>query len=305
MDAYRPIDFKFIRGQEHAKRAIEVALAGKHSLMLWGQPSIGKTTMGLAAYDMFTNDLGQLNFELAEDLADDAVVKTAKTEIDSLNPNAHQVMVTSKPCPCGYFGDSHRVCNCSPDDFQHFFSPAARDLVKAALIHVELPMLDYEKLSSNRLGETSKAIAARIRRAWAAQGHRYGFRYSLEYLTNKGIDQDSPKGVNLLAVPKIFNQALTIEQVTTGTEFTLDSPATAILKAACRQLAFTPRAYFDILKLGRTIADLGESKRIQASHLAEAIQYRRREVEDLENQAKRDRDLDRVMEEQKEKVAGK
>jgi magnesium chelatase family protein len=57
----------------------------------------------------------------------------------------------------------------------------------------------------------------------------------------------------------------------------LDSAATTLMKAATRQLNLSARAYNRILKLARTIADLAISDNIQAAHLAEAIQYRRKE----------------------------
>ncbi|MBE0416076.1 MAG: magnesium chelatase, partial [Dehalococcoidia bacterium] len=55
--------------------------------------------------------------------------------------------------------------------------------------------------------------------------------------------------------------------------------AQSLLKAAMKQLALSARAFHRILKLARTIADLAGAQTIGASHLAEAIQYRLRNLE--------------------------
>ena len=57
----------------------------------------------------------------------------------------------------------------------------------------------------------------------------------------------------------------------------LGEGAGALMRAAMQQLNLSARGYHRVLKLGRTIADLGGSEQIQAAHVAEAIQYRRRE----------------------------
>ena len=58
----------------------------------------------------------------------------------------------------------------------------------------------------------------------------------------------------------------------------LDAAGQSLIKAAMRQLNLSARAYHRILKLSRTIADLAGSERIEAAHLAEAVQYRPRQM---------------------------
>ena len=54
----------------------------------------------------------------------------------------------------------------------------------------------------------------------------------------------------------------------------LDGAGTALMKTAYDSMALSGRSYDRILRVARTIADLDGSKDIQAGHLAEAIQYR-------------------------------
>ena len=55
----------------------------------------------------------------------------------------------------------------------------------------------------------------------------------------------------------------------------LDEPVQKLLHAASVRLGWSARAYHRVLKVARTIADLAESERLETHHVAEAIQYRR------------------------------
>jgi predicted ATPase with chaperone activity len=275
------IDFKYIKGQEHAKRAIEVALAGNHSMIMWGQPGIGKSLLIQAATDLMTSlgKGGLQNLAKMDGLQDYIMSGYTKSKADWAGT---PVLAASKPCPCGYFGDTLRQCTCTADEIRLFFSSDALDLIKTCSISVELPIIEYEKLSDQRLGEASERIGARILKAWGAQVARTGSQHDDDYYTQRGGQK--PLDPELLKTmydnyPKRYNQQATLAdlQAKDGI-FALDQAGQALLKAATRQLGFTPRAYFDTLKLGRTIADLGDAAHIQASHLAEAIQYRRKQA---------------------------
>jgi len=117
-------------------------------------------------------------------------------------------------------------------------------------IHVEVPRVEYEKLSDDRLGEPSAAIRGRVAAARERQLRRF-------------------EGTSLTC-----NADMGPAEVRDFCQ--VDPAGKSLLKAAMQQLQMSARAYHRILKLARTIADLAGSERIETVHLAEAIQYRPR-----------------------------
>jgi magnesium chelatase family protein len=117
-------------------------------------------------------------------------------------------------------------------------------------IHVEVPRVDYEKLSSDRLGEPSKAVRKRVEAARERQRLRF---------------EGTPLSCNADMGPAEIRQFCQV-----------DEAAKSLLKAAMQQMHLSARAYHRVLKLGRTIADLAGSEQIRTAHIAEAIQYRPR-----------------------------
>ena len=118
-------------------------------------------------------------------------------------------------------------------------------------IHVEVPHVDYEKLAGNSLGESSASVRTRVEVARERQRERFA-------------------GTTMYA-----NADMGPAEVRVHCE--LDETSRGLIKAAMRQLGLSARAYHRVLKLSRTIADLAGSERIEAPHLAEALQYRRRQ----------------------------
>jgi magnesium chelatase family protein len=162
-------------------------------------------------------------------------------------------LAAMNPCPCGYHGDPVRECTCSMSTVTRYQKRISGPLLDRIDIHVEVPRVDYDKLTDERLGEHgehSEAIRGRVRRARETQRQRFA---------------DTPLSCNADMGP---TEVRSICQ--------LDEAGRGLVKAAMQQLQMSARAFHRILKLARTIADLAGSERIETAHLAEAIQYRPR-----------------------------
>ena len=119
-------------------------------------------------------------------------------------------------------------------------------------IHIEVPRVDYEKLSDDRLGEPSADVQARVEAARERQRQRF---------------TDSTLACNADMRPAEVREYCQ-----------LDETSNSLMRTAMSQLQLSARAYHRVLKLARTIADLAGSGDIAPEHLAEALQYRPRDM---------------------------
>jgi magnesium chelatase family protein len=154
------------------------------------------------------------------------------------------------PCPCGYLGDPLRDCTCQSTAIQRYQKRISGPLLDRIDIHIEAPRVDYEKLSDRRAGETSESVRGRVAAARERQRNRYA---GTKLVTNADM---GPKEL--------------------AAHVALDSAGEQMMKAAVRQLQLSARGYHRVLKLARTIADLGNAEHVNVAHLAEALQYRAR-----------------------------
>jgi magnesium chelatase family protein len=130
----------------------------------------------------------------------------------------------------------------------HYQKKISGPLLDRIDLHIEVPQVKFEKLSSNELSETSESVRSRVQKAREIQSRRFKNHY---------IQTNS----------EMRNQEIR--------EFCrLDEPSVDLLKAAVNQLHLSARAYNRILKLSRTIADLANADSISIDHLAEALQFR-------------------------------
>lgn len=166
-------------------------------------------------------------------------------------PGAFQLVATARPCPCGWFGDPEHTCRCTPAlvaRHQRRIPTAVRERID---IHLEVPRVSYERLTSGRLGEPSLVVAERVAQARQRQAARFA---------------DNARCTT--------NAEMGLEEI--RAYCALDAAGHSLMKAAVRQLELSPAAYHRTLRLARTIADLAFADQIGPAHLAESIQYRAR-----------------------------
>jgi magnesium chelatase family protein len=155
------------------------------------------------------------------------------------------------PCPCGYYGSPTKPCTCSSATVTKYQKRISGPLMDRIDIHIQVPTVDYEKLTDKRMGESSKTVRERVEAARERQRQRFA-----------GISGVSSNADMHPAEVRKFCD--------------LEAACTSLMKTAMRQLELSARAYHRVLKLARTIADLAGCEKIGPTHLAEALQYRPR-----------------------------
>ncbi len=179
-------------------------------------------------------------------------------------PNRYQPKYLSDcvyPCPCGYYGDSQKPCTCAHAVVTKYQKRISGPLLDRIDIHIEVPRVDYEKLSGDRMGETSASIRQRVQAARNIQRSRF-------------TDFQSPNHqiTNHQSTDIVCNADMRLGEIRRFCR--LQDEGQSLMRSAMTQLNLSARAYHRILKLARTIADLAGSEETQSVHLAEALQYR-------------------------------
>ncbi len=319
---YTPTDFSEVKGQEHVKRALEVAAAGGHNVLMVGSPGAGKTLLarampgilpemsleesldvtriysvadqlpagtplirhrpfraphhtisnaglvgggnipkpgeislahrGVLFLDEFP-EFGARVLEVMRQPMEDKVVTISRAKGSLTFAANFQLIAAMNPCPCGYYGDSLKPCTCAPVVVTKYQKRISGPLLDRIDIHIEVPRVDYEKLSGNKISESSESIRARVQAA-------------------RNIQQARFANPNFPISDVVCNADMRIGEVRKFCQ--LQDEGQSLMRSAMSQLQLSARAYHRILKLARTIADLAGSENIQSAHLAEALQYR-------------------------------
>jgi magnesium chelatase family protein len=201
-------------------------------------------------------EFGSRVLEVMRQPMEDKVVTISRAQGSLTFSAAFQLIAAMNPCPCGYYGDSQKPCTCAPSTVTKYQKRISGPLLDRIDIHIEVPRVDFEKLSSDRVGETSASIRRRVQAARDIQTQRYS--------NTRNSNSDS---LNIMC-----NADMRLAEIRKFCK--LDQTGENLIRAAMRQLNLSARSYHRILKLARTIADLAGSETIDANHLAEALQYR-------------------------------
>jgi magnesium chelatase family protein len=152
------------------------------------------------------------------------------------------------PCPCGYLGDSHHQCKCSPLQIERYMARISGPLLDRIDMHIEVPAVPFAELSASADGTSSSQMREQVNRARAIQHRRFANAHHR------------------------LNAQMTSRQLRRFCA--LDEAGRGLLKQAMDELGLSARAHDRILRVARTVADLEGSERLQPSHVVEAISYR-------------------------------
>ncbi|MBX3065058.1 MAG: YifB family Mg chelatase-like AAA ATPase [Anaerolineae bacterium] len=191
------------------------------------------------------------NLEVLRQPLEDKVITISRVR-GSVTFPANIILVGSlNPCPCGYRGDPMRACTCAEQQVRKYQARISGPMLDRFDIQLDVPRVDYDKLTGAQRGEPSSSIQARVEAARERQYRRH--RDFPGVLTNSDLSAGE--------VEKVCK---------------MDDAAEQLLNAALRKLQLSARAYHRVLKVSRTIADLAASEVIRTEHVAEAVQYRSR-----------------------------
>ena len=142
------IDFADVRGQEHIKRALLVAVAGRHNILLVGPHGNGKTMLLRAA-------LGLSDWRPSR-----MALQSLRIRADDEDP-PREFIAETWPCPCGDLSDPRRACKCEAEDITTYWR-ARRPWVQAAEIHVEVPPVPVAILFDRQPGSSTANLREQL-----------------------------------------------------------------------------------------------------------------------------------------------
>lgn len=310
-------DLAEVKGMGVAKRALEIAAAGRHNLLLVGPPGSGKTMLArrlpsllpplsqpeavevtkiysiagcLPAFSgllqrppfraphhtttvaglvgggnrlrpgeaslahrgvLFLDELAEFSRAALEALRqplEEGVVSLARAQHTYRFPARFSLVGTCNPCPCGFYGSQVRRCSCSEREVRLYRKRLSGPLLDRIDLRVAVVPPTSRELTGQVTEESSAAVRERVRRARAVQEKRYG-------------------------KPGRFNAEMSPAELRAFVP--LAPGAKELLERAVLHLRLSGRRFDRVLRVARTIADLEGSARVEAGHVAEAIQYQR------------------------------
>ncbi len=231
------------RSPHHTISAVALTGGGKY-------PKPGE--ISLAHYGvLFLDEIPEFDRKTLEAMRqplEDGNVTISRLNASVAYPSKTTLILAGNPCPCGNAFDPSKVCTCTPLQIKNYLGKLSGPLLDRIDIYIEILPVKYKELDDEAYGEKSETIRKRVIKARKIQLERY-----------KGLKIYSNSQLSTSAINRFCK---------------LDGECKILIKNAFEKLGLSARAYGRILKVTRTIADLDGKEKIEAKHLAEAIQYR-------------------------------
>jgi magnesium chelatase family protein len=200
---------------------------------------------------LFLDELPEFERNVLEVLRqplEDGRVTISRAAMSLTFPSQFMLVAAMNPCACGYFNDPTRECKCTPVQIQRYISKISGPLLDRIDIHIDVPAVKFKELASDTASESSADIRERVVRA-------------------RDIQRERLRGEKIFSngqmTPRLIRKYCAIGRESKG-----------LLENVIVRLGLSARAYDRILKVSRTLADLGGEEGISAEHVSEAIQYR-------------------------------
>jgi len=193
-------------------------------------------------------EFSRMAMEILRQPLEDGTVTISRVSGSLSYPCSIMLIAAMNPCPCGFFGHPTKPCTCGPGVVARYLNKISGPLIDRLDLHVEVPPVNFDELSSTEKSESSANIRRRVNAARKRQQERYT-RY--KFSCNADI---SPAHIKTFCA--------------------LTEPAHRILQSAFSKMGLSARAYDRILKMARTIADLDGIDTIDSAHIAQAVQFR-------------------------------
>jgi len=200
---------------------------------------------------LFLDELPEFSRSSMETLRqplEDGVVTVSRVNGSVTFPCSVMLVAAMNPCPCGFYGHPTRPCTCSDAAVSRYLGRVSGPLLDRIDLHIEVPPVDFDNLSSTKKEEPSALIKARVDAAREIQAKRF---------------EGTSVTCNAQIPPELLHEVCRTAPA-----------ADVLLKNAFEKFGLSARAYDRVLKVSRTIADLDGSADIEPKHAAEAVRYR-------------------------------
>ncbi|MDO8557141.1 MAG: YifB family Mg chelatase-like AAA ATPase [Candidatus Jorgensenbacteria bacterium] len=201
---------------------------------------------------LFLDEIPEFHRDVLEGLRqplEDGKIHVARAKRTLTFPARFALLAAMNPCPCGYFEDSEKECRCTAHEIMRYQKKISGPLLDRFDIQLEVPRIPIEELRKQSAASNDDEYRTRVRSARARQYERFK------------------------TVSGVYANADMSSKLAEGYA-ALDSAGEQFLKRVLEKNFVSPRGYYRILKVARTIADLEQSERVSQNHLAEAFQYR-------------------------------